>query len=436
MDEPQELICWNCAKRTIPGTCTHCSVDVVSPFEVFEETEKKKKNIVEIRKRGRSILHLDLDELTTIVAQNFSIKQSLLVASPEYLVTNPGEELDHKFDLLVDGSSTLLEGLTPKLRKMKGPSDDLLIKYIYVEPVKTIEVRKNTILMFLTFISIFFAGLFNYTKYFEAQEKNLSGLKVFNTYIITDSLLSALGFACTLMFILIVKDFIQIYSARKQKDQRLSSYFLPVPPIFEIGTLGSFLHQRTIHQDRKSLFNTVFYGPVISWILSAVIIIISLQLTIDDPLASQSYATHSVVAQGALEPLGLRILAVLAKDLGIWGGDPSQSITDHYLLHPITIAGLAGLYLSGIALFPAAHLNGGYLIRAYFGKRAHMIISYVVIFLLIWVHWLIAIFLLFLNDRLGTPEVLNEESKLPRGARIKIIVCIVIAILSFPIGVF
>ncbi len=434
MDQPGSLICWNCGKRTDPGNCIYCKVEILSPYQV-QEDKIQKKHIIEIRKRGRKVLQLDLDNLSEIVAQHFTIKNSLLMASPEFLVVNPGANLGDCFSNLVDDSSNLLDGLTPKITSVKGSTTDLIIKYIYIEPAERVEVRKILLFIIFTYMSALFAGLYNYTRYTRAQGKELSHPTIFNISISMNSIAYAVVFASIIIIILFIKDFIQIYTAFRSEKIKLSTYFLPAPPIFEIGTLGSFLHQRGIHQTRKSLFYTVLFGPIFGWLVSSAIILFSLHLAIQDPSAANSYASHSIVAKGSFEPLGLNFLANLANSLGLWNGDLSKPITQQYLLHPITIAGLAGFYICGLNLLPAAHLNGGYLVRAKFSQRIHRILTYLVIIIIISVHWLVAILLLLLNDRFGTPEILNEESIMPKTTRYWFIIAMIIAVLSFPVRI-
>lgn len=435
MHKPGSLICWNCSKRTNPGKCKYCQVEVSVPFQIQKREVVEKKHIIEIRKKGKKILKLDLDNLSDIVAKHFTVKKSLLIASPEYLVTNPGKTLDKNFSELIDESSILLNGLTPRVQKVKGLTDDLIIKFSYIEPINKLELRKMLIFMLITYVSMFLAGLYNFSKYTSSQDKTLKQPVILNTSISIESIISALLFSTILLSILLVKDSFQIITALRKNNNILSSYFLPAPPIFELGTLGSFLHQRKIHQDRKSLFYTALYGPIISWTISAIIIILSLKLAIHDPDAAQNYASHSIVANGTFEPMGLHYLAVIANKLNLWDSDVNFPITKNYLLHPITLAGLAGFYISGISLLPASHLNGGYLIRAQYGNRLHKILTYVVIILFLTVHWIMAILLLFLTDRFGAPEVLNEESKMPKNARFWVIFTLLIALLSFPLRI-
>ncbi|MHA2091169.1 MAG: hypothetical protein ACW98K_09945, partial [Candidatus Kariarchaeaceae archaeon] len=413
MQERGSLICWNCGKRTNPTTCIHCGVEILSAVEAFKEEEVEvKRHILEIRKRGKKIVQLDLDILSGIVSSHFVVKQSLLGASPEYLVSHPGSDLHVQFESLIASSQDLLQGLTPKIQRVRGRSTDLIIKYIYIEPSKTFEFRRNFIFMGFTFFSIFAAGLFNYSKYILAQNKEIENPIFGNISISLSALLSAGLFALVLMSILLIKDLIQIKAAVTKTNVKLSPYFLPAPPIFELGTLGSFLHQRNIHKDKNSLFFTAVYGPIVGWILSIAIILLTLPLAIEDPQAAEVYSKHSIVAEGSFEPLGFTLISYAAKWLNIWEGNTSSPLTTTYLLHPLTIAGMAGFYICGMNLLPASYLNGGFLVRAKFGRRAHTLFTYLVIILLITVQWLVALLILFLNDRLGSPEILNEESEL------------------------
>jgi membrane-associated protease RseP (regulator of RpoE activity) len=160
-----------------------------------------------------------------------------------------------------------------------------------------------------------------------------------------------------------------------------------------------------------------------------------LPLAIEDPQAAEAYSKHSIVAEGSFEPFGFTLISFVGKWLNIWEGNTSTPLTTTYLLHPLTIAGMAGFYICGMNLLPASYLNGGFLVRAKFGRRAHTLFTYLVIILLITVQWLVALLILFLNDRLGSPEILNEESELTGKSTFWISVALLITVISFPIHI-
>jgi membrane-associated protease RseP (regulator of RpoE activity) len=98
--------------------------------------------------------------------------------------------------------------------------------------------------------------------------------------------------------------------------------------------------------DRKSLLDIGIAGPVGSFILSIVFVIIGLNLstvTVEEP---EGVALGSSILFSAIENL-------------VKGQLPDNH---HIVLHPIAFAGWIGLLVTGLNLIPAGQLDGGQLL--------------------------------------------------------------------------
>ena len=103
----------------------------------------------------------------------------------------------------------------------------------------------------------------------------------------------------------------------------------------------------------------------------------------------------------------------------------------NYVMHPVSLAALAGVYICGIYLIPAAHLNGGYMMKATTNDIVHRLSTYFFIFLFgILSHAAISFLLLFLYFVKGTPVVLNDITPISRLKKVLFIITIITSALT------
>lgn len=432
-----DLICWNCNSRTPVGICTTCGVEVKSADEIYKEKEAEiKKQVIEIRRKGRKAFYLNLNELNEIVSKSFKIIRSLHLESPKYVVEDPGMVLTEKFETLFSESDNLLTGLTPKVQRIAKDSEHLLIQYAFIEPITNINNRRSVILIFLTFFSMLLSGFVNNTNVLTSRGIDKSGFSILRVDVSFDALLYSLQFSLTLLFILLIKDVIQIQIAKRYFNVKLQTFFVPSPPIFELGTIGSFVGNLSIHKSKNSMFYTYAIGPLIAWFLSILILVISIQYAlINDPVVVDRYSNYSILQNGNYEPIILKYIIIIGNSLT--GADIStdSAITKTYLLNPVTMAALAGVYISGLSMLPISFLNGGQIARAKLGRLPNVFLTYIVIVFTIFYSAIFAFFLILVHQRLGVPEILNEESKSNFLSHILFFIAILIALLTIPIPV-
>ena len=435
----EKLICWNCAAWTPPGICISCGKEVVSTHAIAEEmdnVEKSYNRVIEIRSRGKEVHHLDLNELNAVVSDNFTVIRSLLVDSPKFLIEDPGNELDAKFDKLFEDSNQLLNGLTPKLQRTLRSPHQYIIQYAYFDPQNIIETRKLKILSVFTAIAIFLAGLYNYTSYSDALDQATSAKTLLGVKLNLQGFLFAFYFTSVLVIILFVKDMIQIYVAKRFFNVELNSIFIPAPPMFEFGTLGSIAHQKTFHRTRKSMFYTSFIGTAVAWIISVAIFLISISWSKFNSDAVKLYTKHSWVENGKYEPLIAKYIIELGNFLNITNINLADPITKTYLLHPVALAALCGIYLTGLNLVPVAYLNGGQMARAQFGRNTHSFMTYFAVLLFVVSGYLfVGLIVLLFHRQMRSPEILNEESAIGKYSIFWFGVALLICLLSFPISI-
>ncbi len=145
---------------------------------------------------------------------------------------------------------------------------------------------------------------------------------------------------------------------------------LPIPlPSFQIGTFGNITPLRSFPQSRSVLFDISLSGPLLTSILSIIMMISGILLTIHTPtdlIPSLAVVPAAVVKMSFLVGSITSILAPKVMMLPL-----SQPIP----IHPLFIIGFAGLISSALNMLPVGRLDGGRASSAVFGRRSAYLIS-------------------------------------------------------------
>jgi membrane-associated protease RseP (regulator of RpoE activity) len=155
-------------------------------------------------------------------------------------------------------------------------------------------------------------------------------------------------------------------------------FFIPLPPLFGLGTMGAVIGMREVTADRRKLIDIGAAGPLAGLLVAVPVIIYGLSLS---PVAdlhpggmqegnSLLYALLKFVSKGAFLPSG----------------------THDVVLHPTAFAGWTGLLITMINLLPIGQLDGGHIATAYFGngysrfaRRVHQALPMVATLVFAWV---------------------------------------------------
>ena len=154
--------------------------------------------------------------------------------------------------------------------------------------------------------------------------------------------------------------------AAKSHDVKLGT---PVPlPSLQVGTFGTITPLRSFPPSRTALFDVAISGPLVSMLVSLILIASGLSLT----LTSQSIATLPVVPAATFKSSFLigSIASIVAPKVMML--PLSQPIP----VHPLFLVGLAGLVMSAVNLLPIGRLDGGRACMAAWGRRSASLISF------------------------------------------------------------
>ena len=198
--------------------------------------------------------------------------------------------------------------------------------------------------------------------------------------------------------------------ADKHAVEATYPYFIPgLPPI---GTFGAVIQQKSLPPNKDALFDIGFTGPVTGFIVSIIVTFIGVQLSV----------ATSELPEGAgfiQVPLLFQLITRLF---------PPSGTGDWILLHPVAFAGWVGMIVTMLNLVPVGMFDGGHVARSLVGKKAHRILSYLGIILLVIIWYPMAFIALFFSFY-QHPGPLDDVSELTTRRKLAAIGLIAVFIL-------
>ncbi len=208
-----------------------------------------------------------------------------------------------------------------------------------------------------------------------------------------DGLLYAIPF----LFFLTVHEFGHYIAAQKHGINVSLPYYIPIPligiPMFHLGTLGAVIRIREPLRRTRQLFDIGAAGPLAGVVIAFGVLLLAI-LTLPDASYLLSVpgheATVAFIEQNGVFPavdfqpgdlvlmFGDTPLFVLIRE--VFPGLPSPSELMHY---PLLLAGWLGLFFTALNLLPVGQLDGGHVVYALFGAKAHAVIARVVTLILL-----------------------------------------------------
>jgi membrane-associated protease RseP (regulator of RpoE activity) len=220
-----------------------------------------------------------------------------------------------------------------------------------------------------------------------------------------------LAFSAALLGILGAHELGHFFAARREGVAVSYPFFIPMPfPIGILGTLGAFISIKEPVPNRRALLAIAVSGPLAGLVVAVPVLILGLTLS-DVQTLAEVYAQlpgASYITEGnSLLYAALKIL-VFGRFLPSGGED--------VFLHPVALAGWAGLLVTGLNLLPAGQLDGGHIFFALFGARAAQLMSMLVAVALLgmgflWSGWFLWAVIVALIGQQHSP-LLNEVTPL------------------------
>jgi membrane-associated protease RseP (regulator of RpoE activity) len=162
------------------------------------------------------------------------------------------------------------------------------------------------------------------------------------------------AFAATLMGILLCHELGHYAMGRRHGVEVSLPYFIPVPPVISVGTLGAVIRMRKSIEDRRALFDVGAAGPIAGLVVAIPLLVVGLLLSHLEPIRRGDGLEGNSILYALLK------YAVFGRWLPSGGVDVR--------LHPMADAGWFGLLLTMINLMPIGQLDGGHIARAALGQ--------------------------------------------------------------------
>ena len=343
----------------------------------------------------------DFDKITQLVTEQFQIQEALLnQGAPTYYLTWP-QETKQAFLRLLKKLDEL--NLIAFLRKIDSK---IVLTVVQKPPVKPSNPKINLAFLVATIVSTFIVGY-----YLLPPE---AGINPF---------LAGAIFSASILTVLGIHEMGHKLTANRKKMEATLPYFIPGPP--PLGTLGAVIMQKSLPPNRDALFDVGANGPIAGFIVALIFSAVGMTLLIPATLDAGS---------GSIVPISW---ILLINGLSSFNLVPLPVAPNNgWFMHPIALAGWAGMIVTMLNLLPAAMLDGGHVSRSVISNdKYRYILTFVSVAILLFsgTEFLLMAFLIVFMSMFKHPGPLDDVSGLSRNRKLLTVVLVVFFILSFPI---
>jgi membrane-associated protease RseP (regulator of RpoE activity) len=287
---------------------------------------------------------------------------------------------------------------------MDGDRHAVLIMQGRIKPTPS-NSWVNLVLFLLTVLSVHYTGAS-----YELQGSAPVSL--------VEYILKGLPYTLSLLGILTAHEFGHYLAARYHKLSVTLPYFIPLPFLSILGTMGAAIQLKEPPKNKRILLDVGIAGPIAGLLIAIPVTLYGLSQSVVNPLPA------TAIPGTALE--GNSILYILMKYL-VFGqflptppapspisgwlfalsyvflGQPVPWGGQDVMLNSVAWAGWAGLLVTALNLIPAGQLDGGHVVYVLLGEKARKLWPYilgaVIILGLIWSGWWLWALLIFLLGR-------------------------------------
>ena len=275
-------------------------------------------------------------------------------------------------------------------------------------PLLPPEWRWNLALFLLTVVSTLWAGAF------------LAGESPEFLFRDPSKLIAGLPFSASIMGILAAHEFGHYVAARRYGLHVTLPFFIPLPLISPIGTLGAVIRMKTPVYTPRMLLDVGAAGPLAGMVVAIPVAIYGIQTSVALPVGS-------VEGIHLGEPLLFRWFVA-------WFASYPEG-THELFLNPVAFAGWIGLFVTALNMLPIGQLDGGHVLYALVGRGQHGIGRVCFVAMLIlgwwWSGWYLWAMLVLFIIRIKHPPVLDPDQRLGPGRQIVGWLSVAILVLCF-----
>jgi membrane-associated protease RseP (regulator of RpoE activity) len=235
-------------------------------------------------------------------------------------------------------------------------------------------------------------------------------------------LVGALSFSISILVILVAHELGHYLTCVRYGIRATLPHLIPVPPpISPFGTFGAVIRIKSLFENTRQLFDVGIAGPLAGFVFILPALAFGL-------VYSHEFVTEA--SSGIYFNFGEPLLLKLASHFLL--PNTNADIT----LHPVGWAAWFGMLATSLNLLPVGQLDGGHIVYAVLGKRAHRIVSFATLGVLLvlgvtlWLGYLLfGGLVFFLGFR--HPPTAYDYPQLGRGRILLAILALVVLILTF-----
>ena len=179
-------------------------------------------------------------------------------------------------------------------------------------------------------------------------------------YLMSGDLGQAAGYSAAIMGVLLLHELGHFFMCLHYHVPATPPYFIPMP-LTPFGTMGALILMPPSQRSLRSILDIGAAGPLAGLVVAIPVAFLGLKLSHVVPLGA-------LPAEGTLQ-LGDSILFRLLSQAAL-GHVPEGA---EIMLHPVGLAGWAGLFVTGLNLLPIGQLDGGHVMYALLGPRSRYV---------------------------------------------------------------
>jgi membrane-associated protease RseP (regulator of RpoE activity) len=324
----------------------------------------------------------EIDILTSHVSRVFRVEDVTAGDPKEWIARYRGHLLDEEnsaaaYDQLAEALRPY--NITPLFRKEKGGKQLVFLVQSPAIPKLSSRIVLNVILFILTFFSMLLMGV-------EAP-RELCGDSSQQLAYMFRNIFTGWPFALSMMGILFAHEMGHYLMCRYYRVPATPPFFIPAPLLSPLGTLGAFIAMRGIPKDKRVLFDVGVAGPIAGLIIAIPVVLIGLSFSQIGPVVPS--ACGGLMEGNSLFYLAAKYLTfgrLLPEPQSFGGLSPALYWLRYFLtgmpipfhgvdvfIHPVALAGWAGLLVTALNLVPVGTLDGGHVAYGLFGEKARRI---------------------------------------------------------------
>ncbi len=226
--------------------------------------------------------------------------------------------------------------LIPLLSEEK---DEVVLRIGFLKKTKKPErLSIPIILLALTILSTLFVGAFH-----------AEG----NPLVNPADWIKGIPFSLSILLILGSHELGHFFTSHRNKVDASLPYFIPFPHLF--GTFGAFIKMRSPIPDKKTLVKIGAAGPFVGLAFAIPIAVIGLKLSQVVSLSEMGKMPGLYLGNSILFHFLVKLSIAVPEGCDVF-------------LHPVALAGWAGILVTGLNLLPVGQLDGGHVSYAVFGR--------------------------------------------------------------------